>query len=81
MHFFSLGRQIVEDVRKRGMVAYRPLPTLLTAAKPLSATTVWDKRESFCSSATNGGNGNKFATECSAAKDEVPATKARREKR
>ena len=42
---------------------------------------VWDKRKSFCSAAINGGNGSKFAMECSAAKDEVPATKVRREKR
>jgi hypothetical protein len=57
------------------------LPTLLTDAKPLSATTVWDKRESFRNTATNGGNGSKFPTECSAAKDEEPVTKARHEKR
>ena len=42
---------------------------------------VWDKRESFCSAATNGGNGSKFAMECTAARDEEPAIKARREKR
>jgi len=39
-----------------------------------------DKRESICSAATNGRNGSKFAAECSAANDQVPATKAQHEK-